>query len=470
MNMSKITMLQTKIWLYIAVFGSCIIVASWLLQVVFFDAAYINREKYTVENLGRNLTEEYKDREVFVPTYLKYYEDEIPVRIFNRPGVGSATAVLELSEPDPLNIDTFIDKYELLESQGKTELIELVEDPNVANSSFFIYGTKLLNEASPEYSLYIYVISPLGARGSTQEVLRQQLFFVVIFFVLLSILVSYFISSQIAKPMLKLTETAQALAGGDYDVEFKSDDYTEISDLANVLNYAKTELEKSDQLKTQLMANVSHDLRTPLTMIKAYAEMIRDLSGDNPEKRKEHIRVIIQEADWMSDLITDILEYSRIQSGNIKYDMQPFDLCSLTVENVAQFTDFALKSGIKIELKCPEEGIVTGDMKMINRVIRNLISNAVNHSDTDSEITIAITSKEGSGKARWEVRDYGSGIEPEKLGQIWNSYFSSGGANKRLASGTGLGLSIVHGILTAHKAEFGVDSRLGEGTVFWFEL
>lgn len=469
MNMSKITMLQTKIWLYIAVFGSSIIVALWLLQVVFFDSAYINREKYTVQNIGRNLAEQYEKKWVFTPTYLKYYEDEIPVRIFNRQGVGTSTAVLELSEPDPLNIDTFLDKYEAAEAEGKTELMELIEDPNVANSNFYIYGTKLLNEESPAYSLYIYVISPLGAMRNTQEVLRQQLFFVVIFFLLLSILVSYFISSQIAKPMLQLTDTAKALAEGNYNVEFKSDDYTEISELANVLNYAKTELEKSDQLKTQLMANVSHDLRTPLTMIKAYAEMIRDLSGDHPEKRKEHIRVIIQEADWMSDLITDILEYSRIQSGNVKYKMQPFDLCSLTEENAAHFAEFALKGGIRIVLDCPEEGIVTGDMKMINRVIRNLIGNAINHSPADSEVAITVTLLK-TGKIRWQVRDHGSGIEPEKLDQIWNSYFSSGGANKRLPSGTGLGLSIVQGILSAHRAEFGVDSRVGEGTAFWFEL
>lgn len=470
MNVQKITMLQTKIWLYIAVFGSSIIVALWLLQVVFFDAAYVNRERYTVQNLGRSIANEYAETSVSFPTYLKYYEDEIPVRIFNRQGIGDSATVLELSDPDPLNLETFLDKYDHAESQGESEMTELIKDPNVAGSSYYIYGTKVLNQEKPEYSLYIYVISPLGSVGATQEVLRQQLFFVVIFFVLLSILVSYFISSEIAKPMLNLTESAKRLAEGDYQVEFKGDEYTEINDLANVLNYATTELAKTDRLKSQLMANVSHDLRTPLTMIKAYAEMIRDLSGDNPEKRREHVGVIIEEADWMSDLITDILEYSRIQSGNIKYDRNPFDLGSLSRENVVHFKELALKCGVEMALKCPEEAEVTADLKMINRVIRNLISNAINHSEEGGKIVISVLPDKVKGKVRWQVRDFGSGIEPEKLGQIWNSYFSSGGANKRLASGTGLGLSIVHGILTDHRADFGVESSIGEGTVFWFQL
>lgn len=506
MSMSKITMLQTKIWLYIAVFGSTIIVALWLLQVVFFGSAYENRERYAIENLGQQIMLEYQYVSINSPFYSRFNRENIVVRLFNRSGLARAAIDPALADPTPVDLELYIEQYEQFAQTQTGPLIERIETSKGSASGLFLYINKLVNERNPELSYYACLISSVSAVSGTQEILRQQLFLVVIFFVLLSILVSYFISSAIARPMLELTESAKQLALGNYDVKFKGEDYTEINELANVLNYATDELAKTDQLKSQIMANVSHDLRTPLTMIKAYAEMIRDLSGDHPQKRTEHINVILEEADWMSALITDILEYSKIRSGNVHYEMQPFDLVNLTQESVLHFKDLALKSGVHLELTGPEEAHVVADLKMINRVLNNLISNALNHAGDQPKITITISAEENDPSTprsapvppsddtpterswdeyedygldmdeakkwtvRWQVRDYGSGISPEKLAQIWNAYFSSGETNKRLLSGTGLGLSIVQGILNDHGALFGVDSQLGEGTTFWFEL
>ena len=458
--------LRNWIWQAFAIFTIGILVALFLLQNLALKDLYYQQETERIEAMGERMAEQWRHVRFSQPVSIRFYEDEIPVRIFNMAGASQSTDVLDLFDPDPLEAVRFIKKYE---ASGKPVYTN-IEREGSPESGFLIYGTKLLNEANPDSSLYLYIIDPIGPLDSVRLILKNQLLTMSILTIVLSLLLSYFIAYRIAKPMVDLTRQAQKLGAGDYSVHFQNDDVKEIHQLAESLNAATAELAKIDETKTNLLASVSHDLRTPLTMIKAYSEMIRDLSGDDPKRRQEHIGVILQETDWMSDLITDILEYSRIRSGNMNYEMRVFDLASLTDVCVERFRDIALQQDRGVTIKWENSGYVpvSGDVIRIQRVIDNLLSNALKHSPDDAAMEVSI--EQTGSKVRWGVRDHGEGIAPENLDQIWDLYFTRSSMQNRVSGSTGLGLSIVRGILEDHRCDYGVNSTPGEGADFWFVM
>ena len=252
------------------------------------------------------------------------------------------------------------------------------------------------------------------------------------------------------------------------DVHFEGGDYKELKDLAATLNQTASDLKASDALQKDLIANVSHDLRTPLTMIKSYAEMIRDLSGDIPEKREEHLGVIIQEADRLDDLVGDILTLSKMQAGVVEMDMEDFDLQEAG-ESVLSTYMVMEQEGFTLNYRpLDEKIIVNGDRRKIQQVISNLISNAIRYSRDVKEVSLEFTRSGDS--VTCAVLDKGIGIDEADQAKIWNRYQKASKQGVRSSQGTGLGLSIASEILEKHGATYGVESKPGEGSRFWFTL
>ena len=218
-------------------------------------------------------------------------------------------------------------------------------------------------------------------------------------------------------------------------------------------------------MQRDLIANASHDLRTPLTMLKAYAEMIRDLSGDNPVKRAEHLQVIIEETDRLTALVNDILDLSKLENGKMKLERTQFDMEQRLRDIVERYRGLSNVSGYTFTLETDGEAPVNCDAGKIEQVICNLINNAMNYSGEDKQIFI--TQKHTPEGLRISVRDTGQGMDQETLSRIFDKYYRSENY-KREVVGTGLGLSIVKAILRMHDYAFGVDSTVGVGSTFWF--
>ena len=229
---------------------------------------------------------------------------------------------------------------------------------------------------------------------------------------------------------------------------------------------ASTEIARVETLRKDLLANVSHDLRTPLTMIKAYAEMIRDLSGDSPEKRTKHLQVIIDETDRLTLLVSDILNLSKLQSGMIDMDMKVINFSSHLREIVSRFS---MLEKTEVNLEMQDDIYISADSKQLGQAVYNLIINAINYSGEDI-VTVRLHTIKG-GKVRFEVADSGIGIPKEQLPYIWERYYKVDRSEnyKRAVKGTGLGLSIVKGVFERHGFNYGVDSEVGKGSTFWFE-
>ena len=318
---------------------------------------------------------------------------------------------------------------------------------------------------------YITIYTFLQPLGNTQDVLRSQFFLVSCVVLLVAFALSAFMVMNISSPLIKISRSANKLVTGEFYMKPRKGDYAEINTLTENLNLTSKEIAKTENLRKDLLANVSHDLKTPLTMIKAYAEMIRDLSGDNPEKRENHIKVIIDEADRLNGLVSEMLDLSKLQSGVASKELTLFNFSEHLSDVLGRFDYLSGEHGIIIIPEIEENINVKADLTKIEQVVYNLISNAVNHAGSDQKVFISLFKKKDN-IGRFEVRDNGSGISKEELPYIWERYYKAEKSqfHKRTAVGTGLGLSIVKGVMEMHGYAYGVISTPGKGSTFWFEF
>jgi len=315
----------------------------------------------------------------------------------------------------------------------------------------------------------LYVITPLYPIRSTVSILQNQFLYIFAIALGLAILLAYWLTARITRPIRKITATAKKMSEGEYGTvsEVGKYSFSEIKELSDTLNQTSYELSKADALQKDLLANVSHDLRTPLTMIRSYAEMIRDISGNNPEKRNAHVQVIIDEANRLNTLVNDMMVLSQMQAGTMELNITTFDILTAT-EAIANPYRLLEANGYDIQINCKENYKVIGDEDKIKQVISNFLTNAIKYCGADKQILLNI--RRWGNKIHFEVVDHGAGIKPDELAHIWERYYKSSTNHVRATKGSGLGLSIVSEILTQHKARFGAESKVGKGTTFWFEL
>ena len=326
-----------------------------------------------------------------------------------------------------------------------------------------VYVKTFADQNGKKYALFLNSeLAPVSAITKTYMVQFQWICLILMSgAAILSLLMSKIIST----PIVKLSRSVKRLALGDYEEVFDGKGYREIKELSDALNYASDELSKNDRLQKELIANISHDLRTPLTMIRGYSEMMRDIPGENTA---DNAQIVIDETTRLSELVGDMLDLSKIRAGTRKMTAEQFSLTETVRATMVRYEKLTEKDGYNIEFICEKDAEVFADRTMMLQVVYNLINNAINYTGDDKKVTVKLDVS--NGKVRFAVSDTGSGIPPEELPFIWDRYYKIDKVHRRAAVGTGLGLSIVKSILEAHKAVYGVESTVGNGSTFWFEL
>ena len=306
-------------------------------------------------------------------------------------------------------------------------------------------------------------VTPLD---STIALLKGQLEVTSVLALAISLIVSFIMSRNISRPIVKLNDAALELARGKFDTEFSGKGYREIEELSDTLNYTAKELGKASAFQHELLANVSHDLRTPLTMISGYAEVMRDIPGENTP---ENVQVIIDETKRLTAFVNNILDLTKLQSG---FETLKCDTVCLTdmLESIrTRYFNLTKNDGYTVEIQADADAYVVCDEAKISQAFYNLMDNAVNHTGADKTVVIRqiLTDK----KVRIEIADSGEGIAPEELPYIWERYYrAKQTAHKRAVVGSGIGLSIVKSVFELHKLLYGVESEVGKGTTFWVEF
>ncbi len=330
-------------------------------------------------------------------------------------------------------------------------------------SQVLLYVRRItLPDGGSGYLLLNAVISPVDATVST---LKSQLIIITVIVLVGAVLLAFLLSRNFSRPIIETTTNARELSHSRFTRARHADSYREIHELNDTLEKAAQELSQVEHLQHELIANISHDLRTPLTMIGGYAEIMRDLPG---EVTAENMQVIIDETGRLSTLVNELLDFSRMEAGMTTLNRQPFSLTDTVQGIVSRCATLLAKDGYIIRFDPAENLTVIADEGRIEQVVYNLVNNALTYTGEDK--TVCLVQSLHEGRARLEVRDSGKGIPEEELPLIWNRYYRAKESHKRAVQGSGLGLSIVRTILENHGAPYGVTSKQGEGTCFWFEL
>ncbi len=326
-----------------------------------------------------------------------------------------------------------------------------------------VYVSLAQNAAGEERAVIIRaVISPVNA---TVDTLRYQLYIISGIMLFASIGLAIIIAKRVSRPIEDISVSAAVLARGDYSVRFSGKGFAEIVALSNTLNITAKELGKVEGLRRELLANVSHDLRTPLALIYSYAEMMRDFPD---EIAPEQPATIMDEARRLSGLVNDVLDISKLESGMEQFNPASFNLTSCVAGSVRRMNELLTGEGFSVTFDYNAEIIVVADEAKIDRAFYNLLINAVNYAGADK--TVSVKQTVTGNNVRVSVTDNGDGIPPDDLPVIWDRYYKSAKAHRRGVAGTGLGLSIVKKIIELHGGNYGVDSQPGQGSTFWFEI
>lgn len=461
--------IQFKLPLALFSFLIIIIALLWILEIGMLDVIYQKIQTDNIEKTGTILTNQINRENLQDTVNQISMGNDICVLITDEHG-------RILSRSNQKNCDAQIDMYSFLKRVEAANhnngiyLEEVIEKEAVVSdgASFLIPDIELRETKELQYTKIIqtynqvrilFLSTALTPLSTSVETLKTILMIVTVFMSIAALLLGLGLSHMISKPLLVLSEKASYL-GKDKQVDFNVEGYKEVKQLSETLHQAHEDLQEVERLRNELIANISHDLKTPLTMIAGYAEMMRDLPDEN---NQENLQVILDETQYLTRLVNDVLDLSKLQAGAGKLNISRFNLSQLILTNIERIQPL---SSHKIQFDFDESVWVEADEMKISQVLYNFISNAVNHSQSDVEICQLVS----SSHVRIEIKDHGKGIQESELDKIWDCYYRTNQDHVRSVTGTGLGLYIIKQILELHKSAYGVDSVLNEGSTFWFEL
>ncbi len=409
-------------------------------------------------NISREIINVYNSSDAYDTLNMLAYKNNICIEILKNNNVlySSGTnnsCILQDSKTIRKNKNKFINGFE--------KNITFTAYNYIYNDEIFIYGQKL------DDGNVIFIGTPLKIMGSISDVIQKEFIYGTFFALIISFLVAYFVSNKVSKPISKMTMESKKMASGNYDLNFDESSIIEINELANTLNNTSKELSKTENLRRELLANVSHDLKTPLTLIRANAEMVRDITFNNEEKRNNNLSVIINETERLNLLVEDILDLSKAQSKTMKLEVRRVNLNELVKSILTRYNVLKERDGYNIIFKSDAVFLVKADVKKLEQVIYNLINNAINYTGSDKVVKINLIDHKNF--VRLEVVDTGKGIKKEDLKYIWDKYYKADKSYHRGTLGTGLGLSIVKNILELHGFKYGVQTS-NKGTNFYFDM
>lgn len=466
--------IRTKLWLGMMVLVGIIIILLWLFQIVFLEKFYSVLELREVTKNANSIVKEIENlenvNEINESVQIKetidnyVYEKQLSLEVIDT----FYHVVYQGSSGNSTNTPGIMKEVVEKASESAMNGIEFKQEVTHPKFGyqFVIVGVPIYNHDVVGGAMILTL--PMASVNDTADILKKQLIIITGILLLVSLLISFRLSKNFADPVSKISKQAESYASGQYTVRINNVGDDEIGQLAKRMNHMGEALARNDILQKELIANVSHELRTPLTLIRGYAETLRDVTGNNPEKREKQLGVIIEESERLNKIVGDILNLSQLQAGAVILEKESFSLNEM-LTNIKEHYELQKETrtfqiiGL-FELK----DNLLGDKKRIEQVFYNLITNAFRHTNENELVEVVVTLKPDNVKI--EVRDQGEGIAKEDLNHIFERYYKGKRVDGKKSNGTGLGLAIVKSILEMHQASYGVESELGKGTIFWFEL
>ncbi len=454
---NKLKGIEFKTLIFVLIFSISLILIFWICETKVFDLFY---KRYQINKLN-NIISEYKtsNKDIYVLSEELAYNNEVCISVIDNQNININYNIMQTG--CLLNNSTVVSKViEKFRSSDKESDYYKLYNPKTKTNGI-LYAFKLKNKS-------VFIYSNLENASNFLRVFRSQIIYFIFLLIIISVFISIFIASKLTKPIKEITKKAKNIGEGKYDNKFPKNGILEIEELSQTLENVQVELNKNDELKRDLIANVSHDLKTPLTMIKAYAEMIKDISYKDKDKMNEHLDIIMEESDRLTNLVNDVLELSKVQNNAYMYNYEEYDLVKEIKKIIKRYSVIKETESYNFILELPRKAIIKADKEKINQVIYNLLNNAINYTGKDKVVKIRVVKEEKDYLV--EIIDTGKGIKKEELPYIWDKYYKNDKNHQRNVVSTGLGLSIVKEILKDHNFTYGVESKLNKGSKFYFKI
>jgi len=355
-----------------------------------------------------------------------------------------------------------------LEPTNKTEYLEMVGQ--FENGGWFIMR------------------SPIESIRESVKISNKFLVYVGILVTMLSVLLIWFFSKRLTRPILELTTVSKRMTELDFDAKYSSGGIDEIGILGANFNLMSEKLEttiselknanyelqrdieqkeKMEEVRTEFLGNVSHELKTPIALIQGYAEGLKESINADSESRDFYCDVIMDEANKMNQMVRNLIALNQVEAGDDETILERFDISAL-IRGVLQSCDILIQQkNVTLNFRQDTPVYVWGDQFKVEQVVRNYVSNALNHVDNEKVIEIKIIVNEE--KAIISVFNTGSPVPEEDVERIWDKFFKVDKAHTREYGGNGIGLSIVKAIMESFKQEYGIKNY-DNGVEFWFQL
>ncbi|MBQ9082426.1 MAG: HAMP domain-containing protein [Clostridia bacterium] len=334
--------------------------------------------------------------------------------------------------------------------------------------------------------------TPLEAIAESVAIGNRFLIYSGIGAIVLCCVLVFFLARGFTRPIKELLTVTDGIARLDFSRKYTGRSHDEVGALGESINNVSTELERKlselktanaqlerdneiktrqDQLRRDFIANASHELKTPIALIRAYAEGIREEVSGDPESRRYYCEIIEDEADKMNQLIRKMTSLMQLESGEEELNISRFEITGLIGGILKKYSILLDQKRITVDFRTRGELYCWGDEYFIENVINNYVSNAANHVSARGDITVTAeeTMRDGHPRVRVSVFNTGACIGEEERVRIWESFYKADKARTRAYGGTGLGLSVVAAIMRAHNMPYGVENR-ADGPMFWFEL
>lgn len=470
--------IQIRVFLCFLFFIALLLVLLWLFQIEFLDIFYRHEKEKNLAKNSKLIMDNLAHSECATLVEHIAREDDLCILVMKEDaeviysGEGLTNCVVHrMNKRDLIRLSSRNGDSEecrfVLMSRFLNPALEgkhfngPVPRPNMADTRCLVSVQQKTIQGSKYFVIITCLVAPVQ---STVQTIRSQLLVISIILILLGFLLSTVLSMQISIPIVKITKEARRLSYGEYSPVSLRGHYKEIGELDSQLTQAAEDLRKVDEMQRQLMGNISHDLRTPLTLIEGYVEAMRDIPGENTP---ENLQIILDETRRLTSLVNTVLEYSK---GKTVDDSAPeiYNLTESITSIIARYAKLVDKDGYQIRFEKEEDAWVYAHPLKISQIIYNLINNALTYSGSDKQVLIR--QSVGEKDVKIEVIDGGDGIPAEELPHIWNRYYRGKKPHVRPATGSGLGLNIARDILNSYQLQYGVESEEEKGSCFWFAI
>lgn len=486
--------ISMKLFLITLGFFSVFIIITLLFQSLSFQGFYQSRKTSILKNNLEKLKSDYDNTSGInsVLLLIQNFEDKNDCKVVILDSKGNLNFITSLNDEhqDTRRLRTIREiigkwasdpsAYLNIKNSGKSFTYVFKNSAGDIKNIVCVVPDNKVNEV-------IFAVSSLQPVDEAAAVIKEFYIYIFIGAVVLIIILSIIYSNMISKPLLRLNGTASKMANLDFSEKCEAYSNDEIGNLAATLNFLSENLINSlnslrtanekllkdiekerelEKMRKEFVAGVSHELKTPISLIEGYAEALKDNVAEEHEK-DYYLDVIIDESKNMGTLVSGMLDLSRLEYGNLKLNIESFDISTLICSIIKKYSNALTEKDIQLSVNLNDSISVCGDRHKIEQVVTNLFTNAVRYTDMSGSILVRTIEKDKDILV--EIENSAQHIPEEDINKIWEKFYRIDKSRNRNLGGTGLGLSIVKNILLLHKSSFGVQNT-ERGVKFYFTL